>query len=44
MKAKQDKIDAIVAVIKPMLDHIDPKLPEPQVYYFSDRPPSLIGS
>lgn len=35
MKAKQDKTDAMVTGIKPMLDLIDPK----PAYLLGDRPP-----
>lgn len=39
LEAKQNKINVIITGIKPVLDFVDPELPEPQVYSFSERPP-----
>ena len=39
LKAKQDRIDAIVTGIKPVLDYIDPEPLEPQTHAFRFRPP-----
>lgn len=39
LKAKQDRIDAIVMGIKPVLDYIDPVPEAPQTSAFGYRPP-----
>ena len=40
IEAKQTRLDVVIEGIKPVLDFIDPELPEPQTYTFGDKPPN----
>ena len=40
IEAKQTRLDVVIEGIKPVLDFIDPELPEPQPCTFGDRPPN----